>query len=363
MTIQVELGARSYPIIIEPAAFQKLSQDSAVVSASSVSIVTNETIAKLTFGDALLLDIVVQGCEEAGKKVQRIIIPDGEEYKSLTYFEYIQRHLLEQGADRKSLLIALGGGVIGDITGFVAATYQRGIPFIQIPTTLLSQVDSSVGGKTAVNHALGKNMIGAFYQPKAVFIDPAVLVTLPPTEFSAGMAEVIKYALLWDNDFLTELEASKSALRQLDPNALSVVIRRCCQIKADIVSRDEQERGMRALLNLGHTFGHAIETEMGYGQWLHGEAVAAGMAIALRVSRSKGWVGENYYQRVINLLRFFNLPTSAPDDMTVDIFIQHMMRDKKTNAGVISFILPDAEGSCCISSDVSTEEIKQALRS
>lgn len=363
MTIQVELGTRSYPIIIEPDAFQQLSKNSAVIGASSIFIVTNETIATLSFGDASLLDTIAQGCEAAGKHAQQIIIPDGEEYKSLTYYEYIQRQLLEQGADRKSLLIALGGGVIGDITGFVAATYQRGVPFIQIPTTLLSQVDSSVGGKTAVNHALGKNMIGAFYQPKAVFIDPAVLATLPSREFAAGMAEVIKYALLWDENFLTELEATKQALSQLDPNALSVVIRRCCQIKADIVSRDEQERGMRALLNLGHTFGHAIETEMGYGQWLHGEAVAAGMAIALRISKAKTWIDEHYYERVINLLQFFNLPTSAPEDMTVDVFIRHMMRDKKTNAGVITFILPDAEGSCCSSSDVSTDEIKRALRS
>jgi len=260
------------------------------------------------------------------------------------------------------VLVALGGGVIGDMTGFAAACYQRGIDFIQIPTTLLSQVDSSVGGKTAVNHPLGKNMIGAFYQPQIVLIDTLCLHTLPAREFAAGMAEVIKYGIMWDADFFQWLEDNVTTLKTLDAQALVYAISRCCEIKADVVSQDETEQGVRALLNLGHTFGHAIEAEMGYGNWLHGEAVSAGTVLAAQTAKALGLIDESIVCRIIQLLQAFDLPVSAPESMDFDSFIQHMRRDKKVLGGQIRLVLPTAIGRADVFSQVTESTLEQVIR-
>lgn len=272
----VDLDDRSYPIYISSGLLNSSKPLVSHIKSKRVCVVSNEIVFPL-YGDALLA--ILQDYQ-----VDYIVLPDGEKEKSLDNFNVIMTHLLENEHGRDSTLIALGGGVIGDITGFAAACYQRGVDFIQIPTTLLSQVDSSVGGKTAINHPLGKNMVGAFYQPKAVLIDINSLNTLPEREFAAGMAEVIKYGILGDAEFFDWLEVNKAAIKNKDAEMLAEVINRCCQCKADIVAEDEKESGKRALLNLGHTFGHAIEAEKGYGVWLHGEAVAAGMVIASKLS-------------------------------------------------------------------------------
>lgn len=284
--IQVDLGERSYPIYIG----QSLMSDSETLSRyllkKRILIVTNETVAPLYLKQ-------VQDTMASFGEISSVILSDGEQFKDLTHLDSIFTALLQRNYGRDSVLVALGGGVIGDMTGFAAACYQRGIDFIQIPTTLLSQVDSSVGGKTAVNHPLGKNMIGAFYQPQIVIIDTECLQTLPAREFAAGMAEVIKYGIMWDADFFQWLENNVQALKSLDTQALVYAISRCCEIKADVVSQDETEQGVRALLNLGHTFGHAIEAEMGYGNWLHGEAVAAGTVLAAQTAKSLGLIDES----------------------------------------------------------------------
>lgn len=257
------------------------------------------------------------------------ILPDGEQYKTLAQLESVFTALLEHNCGRDVVLVALGGGVIGDMVGFAAACYQRGVDFIQIPTTLLSQVDSSVGGKTAVNHPLGKNMIGAFYQPQLVLIDTLCLKTLPAREFAAGMAEVIKYGIIWDADFFLWLENNVESLKSQQPEALAYAIRRCCEIKAEVVAEDETEQGVRALLNLGHTFGHAIEAEMGYGNWLHGEAVAAGTVLAAQTAKAMELIDESILRRITELLQVFDLPVTAPESMDFESFIKHMRRDKK----------------------------------
>lgn len=295
------------------------------------AIVTNETIAKLYLQPLIAL------LEKNHIQTFPIILPDGEAYKNHDSLNQIYDALLQNFADRKTTLIALGGGVIGDITGFASATYQRGIPFIQIPTTLLSQVDSSVGGKTAINHPLGKNMIGAFYQPQVVIADLTTLNTLPAREFSAGMAEVIKYALLGDSQFLVWLEQNMAKIMQQDPEALAYLVAHCCQMKADIVAEDETEQGIRAHLNLGHTFGHAIEAEMGYGTWLHGEAVSAGTVLACRLSEQLGCISSADTERVATLFRQANLP-DAPPRFSYARWLEHMTRDKKTEYGKIRFI-------------------------
>ncbi|GAM56137.1 3-dehydroquinate synthase [Vibrio ishigakensis] len=255
---------------------------------------------------------------------------DGEQYKSLETFNQVMTFLLEHNYGRDVMLVALGGGVIGDLVGFAAACYQRGVDFVQIPTTLLSQVDSSVGGKTAVNHPLGKNMIGAFYQPKAVIIDIDTLKTLPKREFGAGMAEVIKYGIIIDSPFFDWIEQSQAQLKGLEPASLTSAIAKCCQIKADVVAQDEKESGIRALLNLGHTFGHAIEAEMGYGNWLHGEAVSSGTVMAARAALHDGRMQSQDVDRIESLLKAFDLPVHTPSEMTGEDFMKHMMRDKKS---------------------------------
>ena len=258
-------------------------------------------------------------------------------------------------------MIALGGGVVGDLTGFVAACYQRGVPFIQIPTTLLSQVDSSVGGKTAVNHPLGKNMIGAFYQPQAVFIDTQSLHTLPKREFAAGMAEVIKYGLIYDTELFTYLEQNVENLQQLNETCLQHIIYRCCEIKALIVAEDEKEQGLRALLNLGHTFGHAIEAQMGYGKWLHGEAVATGMVLASQLAHTRGDLTQQDVARIVDVIKQYNLPTEVPADMTSEQFLLHMRKDKKNKKGTIRFILPTQFGQCALVDNVSDDQVRALI--
>ena len=284
MILTVNTPSHSYPIYIGADLMDLLQQYVHQHTAKDCLIVTNETIAPL------YLPQVAQVFQAACNTVHSVVLPDGEEYKNLTTLNLIYDALMRHRMERKSTLIALGGGVIGDMAGFAAASYQRGMPFIQIPTTLLSQVDSSVGGKTAVNHPMGKNMIGAFYQPQAVFAAHNVLSTLPVREFSAGVAEVIKYALLGDSAFLAWLEEHMADLMAYNADAWGITVEKCCAMKAEIVSADEKESGVRALLNLGHTFGHAIETEMGYGNWLHGEAVAAGMVVACRLSEKMGYI-------------------------------------------------------------------------
>ncbi|USD65502.1 3-dehydroquinate synthase [Vibrio sp. SCSIO 43136] len=352
--ITVELGERSYPISIGAGLFSDSAHFSQVKS-QRVVVVSNVTVAPL------YAQTVVSQFEAQGYQVSLLSLPDGEQYKTLDTFNTIMTFLLEGNYGRDVTLVALGGGVIGDLVGFAAATYQRGVDFIQIPTTLLSQVDSSVGGKTAVNHPMGKNMIGAFYQPKSVVIDTKCLSTLPEREFAAGMAEVIKYGIIYDQEFFTWLEENMASLVALDPQALSYAIARCCQIKAEVVEQDEKESGIRALLNLGHTFGHAIEAEMGYGVWLHGEAVSAGTVLAAKTAQMHGLINQAQFERIVTILKNANLPVNAPNSMTFDDFIKHMMRDKKVLSGKLRLVLPTSIGTSKVVSDVPNQVIEQAI--
>jgi len=354
-SIQVDLGERSYPIAIKAGCLQDAGFLLDAVKGNQVVIITNDLVAPLYL--QTLIDLLAP----SNKAITSVVLPDGEANKTLASFEYVMSQLLEQRIARDACIIALGGGVVGDLSGFVAACYQRGIDFIQVPTTLLSQVDSSVGGKTAVNHPLGKNMIGAFYQPKAVLIDPNTLNTLPSKEFSAGMAEVIKYGIIYDKDFFNWLVNNKSAIKSKDTDVLSTMIARCCQIKADIVNLDEKEHGIRALLNLGHTFGHAIEAEMGFGVWLHGEAVAAGTVLACELSVMRKQMLTSELRQVAELLADFDLPTDGPDNMTAESYISHMQRDKKVLSGTMRFILPIGIGKAQVVSDVSFQELGTLL--
>lgn len=352
-TLQLELGERSYPIYIDSGLFNNVDLLSKHIRAKRVCIVTNTVVAPL------YLDEIK--AKLSAFELDEIILPDGEAEKSLANFEQIMSHLLANEHGRDTTLIALGGGVIGDITGFAAACYQRGVDFIQIPTTVLSQVDSSVGGKTAVNHPLGKNMIGAFYQPKAVIIDINSLKTLPVREFNAGIAEVIKYGILGDGDFFVWLENNISAIQQGDQSTLATMIEKCCQCKADIVSNDETEAGVRALLNLGHTFGHAIEAEQGYGNWLHGEAVATGMVLAAKLAVVMDLLEVSELCRIESLIKAFDLPLLAPENMGLDEFVRHMKRDKKNIGGKLRFIIPTSIGKSEIRDDITVEILQQIL--
>ncbi|MGB1262846.1 MAG: 3-dehydroquinate synthase [Cognaticolwellia sp.] len=352
-TLQVKLGTRSYPIYIDSGLLTNSDLLSNHIRSTRICIISNDIVAPL----------YAQQLKDSLNKfdIDELILPDGEAEKSLANFEKIMSHLLQGNHGRDTTLIALGGGVIGDITGFAAACYQRGIDFIQLPTTVLSQVDSSVGGKTAVNHPLGKNMIGAFYQPKAVFIDLESLTTLPVREFNAGMAEVIKYGILADGEFFKWLEQHITAIKSGKNSILMQMIERCCQCKADIVAEDETEAGVRALLNLGHTFGHAIEADQGYGQWLHGEAVATGMVLAAKTSVAMNLLEVSDLRRIESLLSAFDLPLVAPENMGFDEFICHMRRDKKNLAGKLRFILPTAIGRTVVNDDVSEDLLQQIL--
>ena len=353
-TLHVHLGERSYPIHIGAGLLGQPGLLLPHLQQKRVAVVTNTTVAPL------YLDRLVAMLQASGVAVTPIVLPDGEAYKNWETLNLIFDALLTQRAERKTTLIALGGGVIGDMTGFAAASYQRGVPFIQIPTTLLSQVDSSVGGKTGINHPLGKNMIGAFYQPKVVLADTDTLKTLPPRELSAGLAEVIKYGLIWDAEFLTWLEANMDKLRALDPAAITHAIYRSCEIKAQVVGQDEREGGIRAILNLGHTFGHAIETGMGYGNWLHGEAVGAGMVMAAETSQRLGWLSDEDVARTRALIRAAGLPDVAPD-LGVDTYLEYMGHDKKVEGGKMRFVLLKKLGEAVITADVPTDVLTGVL--
>jgi 3-dehydroquinate synthase len=353
-TLKVELADRSYPIHIGQNLISNADLLLPHLKRKHVAIVTNTTVAPL------YLDKLSNTLQNAGVKVIPIILPDGEAYKNTETLNKIYAVLLHNRCERSTTLIALGGGVIGDLTGYAAATYLRGVPFIQIPTTLLSQVDSSVGGKTGINHPLGKNMIGAFYQPQVVLADIDTLKTLPPREFSAGMAEVIKYGLIRDAEFFDWLEANIDALMALDVNAISEAIYRSCHNKAEVVARDEHESGERALLNLGHTFGHAIENAMGYGVWLHGEAVAAGTMLAADLSQRMGWLTAAQVQRMHDLLSQAKLPLDAPK-LGVEKYLDLMQMDKKVADGKIRLVLQQGIGKSVITSDYDVEKLKQTL--
>ncbi|MGB2131159.1 MAG: 3-dehydroquinate synthase [Marinobacterium sp.] len=351
-TLSVDLGERSYPIQIGQGL---LSQPliPAFIKGRQVMVVSNETVAPL------YLDVLLQQLE--GFQVDTVILPDGEQYKDLEHVNRMFDALLDRRHNRTTTLIALGGGVVGDMTGFAAACYQRGVAFIQVPTTLLSQVDSSVGGKTGVNHPQGKNMIGAFHQPQLVLADTDVLNTLPERELSAGLAEVIKYGLIYDADFLEWLEQNMVRLRAREPEALAHAIYRSCAIKAEIVAQDERESGMRALLNLGHTFGHAIETDRGYGQWLHGEAVGAGTMMAADLSARLGWLNQADLDRIKALLLAAGLPVHAPADMTPERFKSLMAVDKKVLDGQLRLVLLKQLGQGVVTADFAVQKLDATL--
>lgn len=331
-TVQVQTPGGSYPIHVAPGRLSALA-DSVPADATAIALVTNTTI------DALMGDRVQATLASTGKRVIRVVLPDGEQHKDWRTLNLIFDAMLGNRLDRKAVLVALGGGVVGDVCGFAAACYMRGIRFVQVPTTLLAQVDSSVGGKTAVNHPLGKNMIGAFYQPVAVEIDTDVLGSLPDREISAGLAEVIKYGMILDADFFAWCEDNAAALRARDPQALAYAIVRSCELKAWVVSQDEREStGLRAMLNFGHTFGHAIEAGLGYGQWLHGEAVGCGMVQAAELSALALGLAPDSVARVHALVQAIGCPVQPPD-LGTDRWIELMQVDKKTEGGQLRFVL------------------------
>jgi 3-dehydroquinate synthase len=352
-TLNVDLGDRSYPIHIGANLLTRTDLLVPATAGGRCAIVTNETVAPLYLEQIRQL--------LAFAKPVEVVLPDGEQYKTLETLNRIFDVLLKERCDRKTTLIALGGGVVGDITGFAAACYQRGVPFVQIPTTLLAQVDSSVGGKTGVNHALGKNMIGAFYQPRAVIIDTETLKTLPDRELRAGAAEVIKYGLICDAAFFEWLENSIDALLAREPSALAYAIERSCQYKAEVVGQDERESGLRAILNFGHTFGHAIETGMGYGEWLHGEAVAAGMVMATDLSRRLGWLSEPDARRAHALIERARLPVRAPASLSVAKFKDLMAVDKKAEAGKLRLVLLKAIGQAVVTGETPAALLDQTI--
>jgi 3-dehydroquinate synthase len=352
-TLTVDLGERSYPIHIGRGLLAQPELLAPHIAGSRVLVVTNETVGPLYLDRVLAL--------LPRWNPVSVVLPDGEEYKTLEVLNRIFTALLENRCDRKTTLIALGGGVVGDMTGFAAATYQRGVPFIQVPTTLLSQVDSSVGGKTGVNHPLGKNMIGAFHQPQCVIIDTDTLNTLPDNELSAGLAEVIKYGLIGDPEFFAWLEQNIDRLRARDPQALAWAIERSCGDKAKVVAADEREAGLRALLNLGHTFGHAIETGAGYGNWLHGEAVAAGMCMAADLSRRLGWLKPEEVARIERLMQRAGLPTRAPQSLGAARLRELMGVDKKVEAGKLRLVLPKGLGQSVITAEFPPALLAETL--
>lgn len=353
-TLNVALDTRAYPIHIGKGLLNKTELILPHLKRKSVAIVSNTTVAPL------YLNALAAPLRAAGVSVIEIILPDGEAFKNSETLNLIYDALLKNRCERSTTLIALGGGVIGDLTGYAAATYLRGVPFIQVPTTLLSQVDSSVGGKTGINHLLGKNMIGAFYQPKLVLADTDTLKTLPPREFSAGVAEVVKYGLIRDADFFDWLEINIEKLMALDEAVTSYAIYRSCQNKAEVVIADEHESGERALLNLGHTFGHAIENAMGYGVWLHGEAVAAGTMLAADLSMRMGWLSDAEYKRMHALLTASSLPLKAPH-LGVEKYLSLMANDKKVENSKIRLVLQQGIGKSVITSDYDVDKLKQTL--
>ena len=353
-TLNVDLGERSYPIHIGEGLLADGDLLRQALGGAPAALITNDVVAPL------YLDLVLEALQ--GVPVTTIVLPDGEQHKNLATLGEIYDKLMAARLDRKSTLIALGGGVIGDITGFAAATWLRGLRYIQVPTTLLAQVDSSVGGKTGVNHPLGKNMIGAFHQPACVLADMTVLKTLPEREVKAGLAEVVKYGLINDSDFFDWLARHAAGMLALEPDLLAEAVARCCRAKADIVARDEREAGMRALLNLGHTFGHAIEAATGYGAWLHGEAVAAGMVMAADLSRRLGWLDQSAARRIRAVLEDeFGMPVIPPADISISRYIDLMSSDKKAEQGRIRFVLLQGIGRAVIADEVEQSLLAQTL--
>lgn len=353
-TLKLNLGARTYPIHIGSGLLGQKKVITPFITGSRVAIVTNETVGRL-YLDRL-------GAEMADYRPVHVVLPDGEQHKTLETVNRIFDILLAERCDRRTTVLALGGGVVGDMAGFAASCYQRGVPFIQLPTTLLAQVDSSVGGKTGVNHPLGKNMIGAFYQPRAVIIDTDTLTTLPDRELSAGIAEIIKYGLIRDAEFVVWLEANIDKLLRRDPDALTYAIYRSCEHKAEVVAADETESGVRATLNFGHTFGHAIETGAGYGAWLHGEAIAAGMVLAAELSRRLGWLGDGDVARITKLIASAGLPIRPPPDITTARFRELMAVDKKVQDGKLRLVLLRALGESVVTPEFSAHALDETLK-
>lgn len=356
--VDVNLGDRSYPIYIGPGLLDVPDLLQRHVVGKRVLVVTNTTIAPL------YLERVVEALTHGNSNVsvESVILPDGEKYKNMETLMKVFDKAIESRMDRRCTFVALGGGVIGDMCGFAAATYVRGVNFIQIPTTLMAQVDSSVGGKTGINHPLAKNMIGAFYQPQCVLVDTDTLNTLPDRELASGIAEVIKYGLIRDAEFFEWQEKNMEALLARDSSALAYAIKRSCENKAEVVSLDEKESGLRATLNLGHTFGHAIEAGFGYGQWLHGEAVAAGMVMAVDMSRRLGWIDDTIVERVRDILQRAKLPISPPEMMTVELFKTAIAVDKKVADGLLRLILLKGPlGGCVFTGDYDRKALDETL--
>ncbi|PID49722.1 MAG: 3-dehydroquinate synthase [Proteobacteria bacterium] len=353
-TLKLDLGERSYPIYIGANLLRQKELLLPHIQGKTCVTVSNETVAPL-YLSALEKNL-------ATKQHSAVILPDGESYKTLDVLDQVYSHLLAQHVDRKTTLIALGGGVVGDMTGFAAASYQRGVNFIQVPTTLLAMVDSSVGGKTGVNHRLGKNMIGAFHQPQCVIIDTDTLKTLPARELSAGLAEVLKYGFIRDMAFLTWLQENMQHLLAGDADALAYAIYRSCEHKAEVVAADERESGQRALLNLGHTFGHAIEAAMGYGHYLHGEAVAIGTVMAAELSQRMGWLNQEDLDFVRDLLQLARLPVESPAQMTANDFIRYMSVDKKVLDGSLRLVLLRSLGEGVLTADFDPDALQAVLR-
>ena len=352
--LTVDLGERSYDIMIGSGLLRDPEIFRRVIRCPHVMVVTNDTVAPLyleTVRETLSSFCTVETC----------VLKDGEVYKTMDSFGQVITAMLSRRMGRDSTVLALGGGVVGDIAGFAASACQRGVDFVQVPTTLLAQVDSSVGGKTGVNHPLGKNLIGAFYQPRGVIIDLSCLATLPRRELSAGMAEVIKYGIIWDADFFRELEDRMPDLMALDMELMAHAVSRCCAIKAEVVRQDERESGIRALLNLGHTFGHAMENFAGYGVWLHGEAVAAGTVMAATLACSRGLLGADELSRITALMVQAGLPVTPPEGMTAADFLELMKLDKKVRQGVVRYVLPRGIGSAAVFADVTPEEVVMTL--
>ncbi|MFO0752817.1 MAG: 3-dehydroquinate synthase [Thermodesulfovibrionales bacterium] len=356
--VRVELGERSYDIIIGRGILPGTGESlSAFGFSPRAAVVSNPAVFSL-YGPA-----VMESLQRAGFECCEVLIPDGEEYKDFFWSYHILTCLLKNRLDRNSCVIALGGGVIGDITGFAASLYMRGLHFVQIPTTLLAQVDSSVGGKTGVNHPRGKNMIGSFYQPRLVRVDLDTLKTLPGREFLSGIAEVIKYGVIRDSALFDFMERNRDAVRGLETDALAYIVGRSCAIKAEVVSRDERESGLRAILNFGHTVGHAVETGTGYSRYLHGEAVAIGMQCAARLAVSLGMLDASQADRIEALLEAYGLPSRLPGDLNRDALLSHMLIDKKAVAGEIRFVLPERIGQVRMYTSTGPEELRKALAS
>ncbi|KAL6503220.1 hypothetical protein OROHE_023849 [Orobanche hederae] len=356
--VDVDLGNRSYPIYIGSGLLNQTELLQRHVHGKQVLVVTNTTIAPL------YLDKTIWALTDGNPnvKVESVILPDGEQFKNMETLMKIFDKAIESRLDRRCTFVALGGGVIGDMCGYAAASYLRGVNFIQIPTTVMAQVDSSVGGKTGINHPLGKNLIGAFYQPQCVLIDTDTLNTLPDRELASGLAEVIKYGLVRDAAFFEWQEKNMHALMARDPSAFAYAIKRSCENKAEVVSLDEKESGLRATLNLGHTFGHAVETGLGYGQWLHGEAVAAGTVMAVDMSHRLGWIDESLVKRVYMILQQAKLPTAPPETMTMDMFKSVMALDKKVADGLLRLVLLKGPlGDCVFTGDYDRRALDDTL--